>query len=77
MMRNDLAEILFLSDTRYRDPYREGYDRLRDGKAPWSCRGEGGTWYFKGDKQEAIRLADAVDEISAARRESYYSQLWV
>ena len=77
VFQNDKAEILHLECTLYRDPCEEGFTRLCHGWHPSYVRGGSGTWYYKGDRQEAQKLVDAAHAEGKKLAEAYYSQLWV
>lgn len=77
MWKNEHAEILHVSSTRWRDPYAEGYKHLAWGHHPADCRCTGGDFFYKGDEAEARKLLKQLLAEQERGANKYYSQKWI
>jgi len=56
---------------------QQGWLYLTDGHDVSDSKCQGGSWYYKGNKQAALGKLEEYKKIQAERSERYYSQPWV
>lgn len=56
---------------------QQGWSYLVDGHDRCDSRCQGGAWYYRGDRDAAMRQVEVFKREQAARAAAYYAQPWV